>query len=169
MAEDLASLTPHAGPVSTVVIRKATLRRVAPFLLASLFLSGCYSWTAIKPTELPKLNGASTTINHGWGGSVRILTVADLEAPDGRLVRIKGESDARISVGSGAPLSFAHPIQAFATDQDLYVQSANYPPTRIPLAQVQREEVSQYELVQSVFAISALSLVGTLILMAAMR
>ena len=148
-------------------MKKDVLRPVSQLLLVSLLFSGCYSWSAIKPTELPKLNGASNSLNNTSGGTVRIITVAHLEAPDGRLVQIKGESDARISTGGALPISFTHPVRASVEGQDLIVQSANNPRTQIPLAQVKSVEVSQYDTVKSTLAMILLSSAGAALIILA--
>jgi hypothetical protein len=137
------------------------MRLVSILLVVAVLFSGCYSWTAIKPTELPKLNDASSSTARGSQGQITLVTVAKLEAPDGRLVEIQGESDARISVRGQEPMSFEHPLLSSVQNSSLIVQAGNRGKTTIPLQQIQSVEVSQFERTQAALAAAVLSLVAT--------
>lgn len=121
------------------------MRCASAFLVLTLLLGGCYSWTAIKPTELPKLNGASTSTTQSMGRQITLITVAQVEAPDGHLVEIQGESDTRMKTTGRPPVTFKHPVLASVEEQDLTIRSSNYGKFTIPLNKVETVEVSQFE------------------------
>jgi hypothetical protein len=127
-----------------------------------LGLSGCYSWKEIKPAELPKLNGgavAAGVVASGTNrGQVVAVSVGQAEAPDGTLVEIKGEFDARVTEAGMAPLVFQHPVRSEADDMILTVQGSNRARKDFPVEDVQKVEVSQYDHTQTML----LSLVGGL-------
>jgi hypothetical protein len=149
--------------------------RVWPYLLvATLLSSGCYSWAAIKPTELPKLNGSSTTSTAGGGHTLVLQTVAQVEAPDGRIVEVKGESDARVTtVKPPQVLSFEHPVVANLTDDSLIVQAGNVGKTTIPLSRIESVEISQLERGQTALAATVVgllvSVVGTVLIISLVK
>jgi hypothetical protein len=140
------------------------MRQLASLLILTMLSGGCYSWTAIKPTELPKLNGAQTTTSHQMGRQVILISAAQVETPDGRLVEIRGESDAKIQVPGAVPLLFEHPIISSVENASLTVKSANRAMTTIPLDRIQRVEVSQFERGQTTAAVMVASTVGALLL-----
>lgn len=129
------------------------MRCTSVLLVLSLLLGGCYSWTAIKPTELPKLNGASTSTSHNMGRQVTLITAAQVEAPDGHLVEIQGESDTRMTTTGQPPVTFKHPVLASVDDQALTIRSSNYRKLTVPLDKIQSVEVSQLERGQTTAAI----------------
>ena len=142
------------------------MRQVATLLILTLLSGGCYSWTTIKPTELPKLNGAQTTRSNQMGRQVVLISAAQVEAPDGRLVEIQGESDARIHLPGSAPLLFEHPIIASVDNTGLTIKSANRAKTTIPLDKIQSVEVSQFERGQTTAAVTVVSLVLSAVILA---
>ena len=133
------------------------MRAIATFSILTMVLGGCYSWTTIKPTELPKLNGAQTTRANQMGRQVVLISAAQVETPDGRLVEIQGESDAKIHLPGATPLLFQHPIISSVENEGLTVKSANRAKTTIPLNKIQRVEVSQLERGQTTAAVMVLS------------
>jgi len=141
------------------------MRRLACGVMFAMSLGGCYSWHAIKPTELPKLNGGSTTITNAGGRQVALITVAKVETEDGRLVELKGASDARVWVRGAAPTLFEHP-ESVVQGSSLLIRSLNQTQTRIPLTSIQKVEVSQYDLVRSSFAYAIPGLVVLAIVVA---
>ena len=98
------------------------MRQLASLLILTMLSGGCYSWTAIKPTELPKLNGAQTTTSHQMGRQVILISAAQVETPDGRLVEIQGESDAKIQVPGAVPLLFAASHHRFRRERESHGQ-----------------------------------------------
>jgi hypothetical protein len=140
------------------------MRQVATLLILSLLSGGCYSWTAIKPTELPKLNGAQTTRSNQMGRQVVLISAAQVEAPDGRLVEIQGETDAKVHLPGSPPLLFQHPIISSVETEGLTIKSANRAKTTIPLDRIQAVEVSQFERGQTTAAVMVASTVGALLL-----
>jgi hypothetical protein len=127
-----------------------------------LSLSGCYSWTAIRPDELPKLNGNYTSSQGHPGGTLVIETVAQLEAPDGRMVEIKGESDARLTTKNPqVAWNFQHPILAETDGNSLRIRSSNLGKKSFELGNIQSLEVSQFERAKTAWAICGpLTVVG---------
>jgi hypothetical protein len=119
------------------------MRATAGLLALAMLLGGCYSWTAIKPTELPKINGTPTVLPDNTGGQVRIVNDAQVETADGRLVEIRGRSDVRVQLKDTTLMSFEHPIRSSVENQSLTIMSANHPKTTMPLANIQSVEVSQ--------------------------
>jgi hypothetical protein len=119
------------------------MRAFAGLLALAMLLGGCYSWTAIKPTELPKINGNPTVLPDRSGGHVQIVNVAQVETPDGRLAEIRGQSDARVQLKDTTLMSFEHPIRSSVENQSLTIMSGNHPKTTIPLDNIQSVEVSQ--------------------------
>ncbi|HJX54082.1 MAG TPA: hypothetical protein VJ801_15045 [Polyangia bacterium] len=135
------------------------MREVSILLVIAMLFSGCYSWTAIKPAELPKLNDASSSTSRGSGGQLTEVTAAKLETPDGRLVEVRGESGARISVRGQEPMSFSYPILSAVQDDNLIVQAGNRGKTTIPLQQIESVEVSQVDRTSAVLLFVTISLI----------
>jgi hypothetical protein len=136
------------------------MRQLFPLLILTMLTGGCYSWTTIKPTELPKLNGASTTSSRNMGRQVVLISVAQVEAPDGRLVEIQGESDAKVYLPGAQPMLFEHPIISSVDGDNLTIKSAKRSKTTLALDKIQRVDVSQFERGQTTVAVSVLSLVA---------
>jgi hypothetical protein len=140
------------------------IRQVSTLLILTILSSGCYTWTAIKPTELPKLNGAQTATSQPTGSQVELVSVAQVETPDGRLAQIRGESDARIQLKGSTPILFEHPIISSVENEDLTIRSGNRAKTSIPLGNIQSLEVSQLNRNQTALAGTVLGLVGSALL-----
>ena len=116
-------------------------------LVTSLsLLAGCYSYnyTAIKPTELPKLNGATygQVVDGPGRGQAVAVSVHQVETPEGRLVEINGTFDVVIDTAQGE-WTFEHPIGAAVEDDTLLVKSSNQSPARIPLSQINSVVIKQ--------------------------
>ena len=106
------------------------MRQPAALLVLTMLLDGCYSWTTIKTTELPKLNAASTSTG----------------------------SDARVYLREKKPLTFNHPVLSTIESDGLASRSSNHPEVKIPLESIQRVEVSQFERGQSAIVGSLLGM-----------
>ncbi len=126
-----------------------TVRLRSLLVLAPLALSSCYSWTEIKPTELPKLNGGTTapgTIVSGTNrGEAIAVSVGQVERPDGRLFEVKGEFDARISQSNGERVEFDHPVRSQLEASTLTVQGENRAQTPFELDDIKKVEISQFD------------------------
>ena len=118
------------------------MNKIAGLLLLTMLFAGCYSWTAIKPTELPKLNAAPAVVSNPRNGQVHLIKIAQLETPDGRLAEIQGASNARVNLKDGTSTLFEHPIMSTVENQALTIMSGNNPKTTIPLDRIQSIEVS---------------------------
>lgn len=114
------------------------------FVLAAVVVSGCYTHTSIKPTELPKLNGASV-VGLGRQGNTNVyaVSVAHVEAPDGRLEEITGEFDAVITERQRGRVDFDHPVQSQIEGNALSVRGGNRAETEFNLNDVTEAEVVQ--------------------------
>jgi len=119
-------------------------------VLYTVFASGCHSYTAIRPTELPLLNNmhvtplGSSTGPNGQTVTVTAVSVRSLHRPDGRTVRISGAPSVRIRTRAGA-IDFHDPvISSLQPGQSLTVAGANRSAVTIPLDQVQQVEARQY-------------------------
>ena len=140
------------------------MRQVSTLLILTTLSGGCYTWTAIKPTELPKLNGAPTATTQKTGRQVELVSVAQVETPDGRLAEIQGKSDARIQLTGSTPMLFEHPILASIENEELTIRSGNRAKTSIPLGNIQHLEVSQLNRNQTALAGTVFGLVGSALL-----
>jgi len=134
------------------------------FLILTILLGGCYTWTAIKPTELPKLNVAQKATSQQTSGQAQLVSVAEVETPDGRLAEVRGESDARIQLQGSTPILFEHPIRSSIENEELTIMSGNRARTSIPLGNIQRLEVSQLNRNQIALAGMVFGLVGSALL-----
>jgi hypothetical protein len=83
------------------------------------------------------------------------------------MAEIKGRFDARVTA-DGRTQEFEHPVQSELEGADLKLRSANRAPAAIPLERIQRLEVSQYQPVQTTFAIMGLTLVASGLLVVAL-
>lgn len=138
------------------------MRRTASLLVFTMLLGGCSSWTAIKPTELPKLNNAQTAVSENKSGQVELISATQVETPDGRLVEIGGKNDARVQLKDASSSLFEYPLRFSVENQALTIMSSNQPKTTIPLEKIQMVEVSQinHQAGEAVFFI--LSVVSTI-------
>ena len=122
------------------------MRRLAAlgFVLLSAVVSGCYTHTPIKPTELPKLNG-SGVVGLGQSGntSVYAVSVAHVEAPDGHLEEISGRFDAVVTDGHRGTVSFDHPVESSVTGNTLTVRGGNRGQTQFDLGDVRDVTIKQ--------------------------
>ena len=158
----------HRSPLDTASPRTRRLARCTALLLLAQ-ASGCYNWVDIKPTEITKLNGSYAVATGAVStptGTVTTVerTVAHVERPDGTLVEIKGEYDARVATGEGEPLEFAHPVNSAIKDDILFLRGGNRGATKIPLDEVTSVQVSQYDAGGSAVIIVLVSVVGGLAL-----
>jgi hypothetical protein len=140
------------------------MRQVSAFLILTILFGGCYTWTAIKPTELPKLNGAQTATSQQTGRQVQLFSVVQVETPDGRLADIQGESDARIQLKGSPPILFEHPILSSIENEELTIRSGNRAKTSMPLGNIQHLEVSQLNRNQTALAGTVFGLVTSALL-----
>lgn len=137
-------------------------------IVAALANLGCYDWVAIRPTALPDLNG-STAVQVGTSHGVRTdgtvtsspviaVTQTAVPAPDGRMVQIEGDFDARV-LARGMPLTtFRSPVVSEIVDDSLVIRSGSHAPARVPVASVSGVEVSQYNALRSTFLAVGLGL-----------
>lgn len=138
------------------------MRGMIAFVTLAVAASGCTKWETVKPTELPKLNG-STSVHVGsrmvgeQRTDVIAVSVAHVEKPDGTLVKIEGEFDARVTESSGEAAHFRYPVLSSVSDADLTVQGSNRGKTDFELDQVERVEVSQPDQTATFFATLGIS------------
>jgi hypothetical protein len=118
-------------------------RSVSLALILVLALTGCYSHIGVRPTELPKLNGAFTATSRSGNTQVTASTVRDVEADDGRAVRIGGDFDLIVTLKGGRRVVFDSPVIAELDGSALVLRGGNQAETRVELGDVQRTEVTQ--------------------------
>ncbi len=139
--------------------------------LLSLANLGCHDWVAIRPTELPRLNGSTavqvgTTTQYGPNGTtstapVMAVSQTAVEGPDGRMVQINGSFDARV-VSGGEERTFDGPVvsELQLEGRQLNIRSANYAPVDIPISAVDSVEVSQFNAVKTSLLSGGLGIIG---------
>lgn len=116
-------------------------RGIAVLLILAMSFAGCISSTAIKPTELPKLNLAQPGAPGSNGGPGQPTSVIHLETPDGRLTEVKGEPDVHLQLKNNTEMLFQHPIQSSVDGQALTIMSGSLPKTTIPLGNIEKLEL----------------------------
>lgn len=125
------------------------MRAVLSSLCLIMSTTGCYSWTEVKPTELPKLNGGGVSTGRVVSGQQRgeivAVSVSHLERPDGTLLEVNGEPDIRITNRSGTELEFDHPTEASVADGALMLRGENRANTKLMLSDIASAEVSEYD------------------------
>src|SRR5687768_3570788 len=81
--------------------------------LLFLLLPACFNRYAIKPTELPKLNGAGAAVVGQAGNAVLIQeSYRQVEQLDGTLLEVTGPFDAYVQNGAPEPVHFKHPVSS---------------------------------------------------------
>jgi len=139
---------------------------------------GCYSTTAIRPDQLPLLNGSFAVATGSYRAGSRTVTtgqvsVAHVAAPDGRIVEIAGPFDAILVARDprNLPLEFDHPVEAQLDGMTLRVAGANRAPVGVPLEGVSEVRIRQFDGATTSWAIvgvtiAAIVLGGALVLFA---
>ena len=105
---------------------------------------GCTNWVAIRPSELPRLNG-STAVRAGTTYDLEpIMLIAEtsVETPEGTLVTIRGDFDASIQY-HGRTILAEDPVISEVTGSYLQVRAGNLRQTRMTLAEITSVEVLQ--------------------------
>jgi hypothetical protein len=124
---------------------KGSVAVVALFGLAS---AGCYDWASVRPTELPKLNAA----------------VSSLEKTDGSRFVVQREVTAKVVTPFGAQ-KFSRPVSRIDGDI-LTITGDEVPETHIPLDQINSVRVGQLNPLDTAASLLVLSgvVVGTVVL-----
>ena len=114
----------------------------AALLIPCLVLSGCFSWVAVKPTELTKLNNMTVgVVKRGpSAGRAVAVSVSKLERADGRLIEVKGKPYIRITA-NGRTYDFKPPISVDQQGTAFTIRSGNRAATTFHLSQIQKVEV----------------------------
>jgi hypothetical protein len=118
----------------------AVMRLAAAVTALAVVLAGCHNYTAIKPTELPRLVGPTAGVTDD-GRAIAVAT-RTVETPDGRMVEIRGSFELVIADSSGE-VELAGPFQVSIEDGMLIVKSGSHSPLRTPLADVRSVQVKQ--------------------------
>ena len=116
--------------------------------IAVVGTAGCLRWVEIKPTELPKLNGAYAQNVGGVptpAGTQMVVegTVAHVEQPDGTLVDISGRFHADVTTARAGSLRFKYPVSSMLRNDVLVIEGGNRAQTAIPLGDVTSVQVSR--------------------------
>lgn len=93
-----------------------------------LLAAGCHTTHAIRPSELPKLNGSHAgETGHRRGRVVEVEQPSRrvLVTPDGRTVEVEGEVDATVILVDGRRFDFEHPVLAEIAGDKLTVRGSN--------------------------------------------
>lgn len=120
-------------------------RYVGALVLAAVFLgTGCYAHNHILPTELPRLNGMSSTSTRRGNVMVVTQTVQDVTRTDGTIVQIQGEFSATVVPRdrSQPSVEFSHPVRSSVDDLNLTVAGGNRAATNFPLDQIDYVDIS---------------------------
>jgi hypothetical protein len=143
---------------------------IAVTVAAALLASGCYSTYRVKPSELPKINGSSTTQTGGGyvsstnahGGRTTMAvatserTVRHLLAPDESVVEVKGEVTADVG-WRGQRYHLEHPLVANIEDGILELHGGNGL-LRAPVSEIEYAEVESYNVARTYELIGGLGL-----------
>jgi hypothetical protein len=116
--------------------------------LLGLSCAGCYDWASVRPTELPKLNAA----------------VSSLEKTDGSRFVIQRAVTAKVVTPLGAQ-KFSQPVSRIDGDI-LTITGDDVPETHIPLDQINSVRVGQLNPIDTAASLLLLSgvVVGTVVL-----
>lgn len=137
------------------------MRALAFSVVGLLLVSGCTRWTAIRPEQLPALNGDSVELAHANAVAGTTRTV---ERPDGRTVEIRGAFHARLTGRNGHQVVVEHPVISSIEGRTLTVRGSNVAPQIIPMPNLSSVEIGQtnkgavavaYSLLGVVFAVLA--------------
>jgi hypothetical protein len=116
--------------------------------IAVVGTAGCLRWEEIKPTELPKLNGAYAQ-NVGAvptaAGTQMVVegAVAHVERPDGTQVEISGRFHADVTTAHAGSFRFKYPVSSVLQNDVLVIEGGNRGQTPIPLGDVTSVQVSR--------------------------
>jgi hypothetical protein len=102
---------------------------------------------------------------HSKGRSDRpviVISVREIERPDGTLAQIRGPYDLEIIMVGGKTITFAHPVHVESDSDSLMVSGGDRAQTRIPIADIRSASVSQYSSWETVALISGISLAAGL-------
>ncbi|AWV90420.1 hypothetical protein [Bradymonas sediminis] len=129
-----------------------------------LSATGCYTYEAVKPTELPKLNGSyektvgSTYNPNNTSTPIVERSVVHLERVDGRMVEISGPMDARVTRKSGEAIVIEHPIVARTNAVSLFVKGGNIAEQEFLLQDIEKVEVEKLQGTRTGLAVLMLTL-----------
>jgi hypothetical protein len=138
------------------------MRLLVLLTAGTVVASGChrYTYTSIKPPELPRLTGPTTGVTSD-GTAVAVATRV-VERPDGRIVEIHGRFDVVMDMGRG-DITLVGPVHATLDGDRLLVKSANRSPIETPLADVRTVQVKQYDVTYYYWSSAAWSTVIALV------
>jgi len=139
-------------------------KAISAALTLTLSISGCVTWEQVKPTELPKLNGSghAPLAAQNTSNTVIGVLVTSVEAPDGRLVEVKGDFDVRIATDN-RKIQFDHPVRSEVEEGMLSLRSSDRGLTQFLLEDVKSAEVSQDRPQQTIWAIAGATTLATLL------
>lgn len=143
-------------------IERTTFPRRSLLGLFIISCMGCSTYVSIKPTELPKLNDSFVAPARTSYGQLVAVRVAHVEAPDGKIVEVKGDFDVRITLRDHRELEITHPVRARlgSSGTALAIAGGNRAEVVIPLDDISTVEISQPDVGGSV-VVGVLIGVGT--------
>jgi hypothetical protein len=116
-------------------------RRILPLFALPVLLAqtGCYDWVAIRPADLPLLNGdVQATSEPGQGTAV--AGAPTVHRLNGTLLEVHGRHDVRVKVG-GQTYLFTAPVHATRSGEAIEVEGGNRPATRIWMPAIDSVEI----------------------------
>lgn len=148
-------------------------------VMVSLLLTqpGCYTWTAIQPNELQKLQPGvsetvgSSTVSTSTGtttSSIVAHNVQTLVAEDGTAVQIRGDYDLRITTESNKTFTFDHPILVEPIKNGYGVRGGNQTLKNFDVFAIKKVEIGQLDRVKSALLASAVTAGVAFVLLAAL-
>jgi len=120
---------------------------LAVFFSGMLVLSGCYSYKAFSPSELPKLNKTYTTLvgivrTNSGAQTLHNNSYSHLKTPDGRILAVEGRpSEVRLKLSTGKVLRISTPYQFEPNGERLTILTASGPPVTVAYRDIDRAEV----------------------------
>ena len=130
-----------------------------------LLSAGCYDTYAVKPAELPKING-SFVHSEAVGGNATLVTysVAHVEAEDGRMLELTGKHDVILTLKDGKQVVFQHPVTTEPEGDGYALRGGNRGLLEVKESDIKRAEVTQYDSGKTLAAAIPLAIVGGLLL-----
>jgi len=120
---------------------------LAVFLAGMMVSSGCYSYKAFSPSELPKLNKTYTTLvgivrTNSGVQTLHNKSYLHLKTPDGRILAIEGRpSEVRLKLSTGKILRISTPYQFEPNGDRLKILTATGSPINVAYEDITRAEV----------------------------
>ena len=128
-------------------------------------VNGCYTNTAVRPSEIPKLNGAFQTSQPAGRNAILVTSsVSHVEAPDGKTVEVKGTYDLILTTKDGKIIQFDHPVMIDKEEDSFLLRGANRGETHVAMTDIEATEVRQFSQTKTMLVAAPVALVGGLLM-----